>query len=236
MSITPIVLVHGALGAGPQMEPLRDAIRDALRALRPDARVHIVELAGHGVTPGDATFRIERFAEQLAGAVAAQGGAPADLFGFSMGGYAALETALRTPELVRRVATLATKFAWSAESAARESAMLDAARIREKVPRFAEALEARHTSLGWERVLASTAELMHALGAHPLLTSETLARLAHPVRVHVGDRDATVSVEESLAAVRALPAGELAVLPRTAHPLEKVRLEELARSLADFFA
>ena len=231
MSLTPIVLIHGALGAAAQMEPLRDA----LRALRPDTRVHILELAGHGPTPGDAVFRIERFAEQLAGAIVAQGGAPADVFGYSMGGYVALEAALRTPELVRRVATLATKLAWSPESAARETSMLDAARIRAKVPRFAEALEARHTALGWERVLASTAELMHALGEHPPLTAETLARVAQPARVHVGDRDATVSVEESLAAVRALPAGELAVLPATPHPLEKVRLEALARSLADFF-
>jgi hypothetical protein len=54
------------------------------------------------------------------------------------------------------------------------------------------------------------------------------------VRVMVGDRDAMVSVEESAAAARALPAGELAVLPRTPHPIEQVRLERLVGEIDDF--
>ena len=49
---------------------------------------------------------------------------------------------------------------------------------------------------------------------------ETLRVVTHPVRVMVGDRDATVSVEESAAVARILPAGELAVLPRTPHPID----------------
>jgi hypothetical protein len=44
----------------------------------------------------------------------------------------------------------------------------------------------------------------------------------------VGDRDATVSVEESAAVSRILPAGELAVLPRTAHPIDALSADALS--------
>ena len=51
----------------------------------------------------------------------------------------------------------------------------------------------------------------------------------------VGDRDATVSVDESAAAYRALARGELTVLPRTAHPIEQVDGALLAEQLCAFF-
>jgi hypothetical protein len=44
-----------------------------------------------------------------------------------------------------------------------------------------------------------------------------------------------VSVEESAATFRALPAGELAVLPGTAHPIEQLAPARLAALLHDFF-
>jgi hypothetical protein len=47
----------------------------------------------------------------------------------------------------------------------------------------------------------------------------------------VGDRDAIVTLEETAAAARSLPAGELAVLPNTAHPFEQVHLPLLAALL-----
>jgi pimeloyl-ACP methyl ester carboxylesterase len=108
-------------------------------------------------------------------------------------------------------------------------------RLPAKVPRFADILAARHAGFGWEQVLAATRDMMLALGAQPPLTSHALGGIAQPVRVMVGDRDATATVEESAAAVRALPAGELEVLPRTPHPLEKVPLGRLAASIAEFF-
>ena len=49
----------------------------------------------------------------------------------------------------------------------------------------------------------------------------------------VGDRDTTVSVEESAAAYRALPSGELMVLPRTQHPIERVDVYRLADVLIE---
>jgi pimeloyl-ACP methyl ester carboxylesterase len=60
-----------------------------------------------------------------------------------------------------------------------------------------------------------------------------LARIHHRVRIMVGDRDDTVSVEESAAAFRQLPSGELMVLPRTPHPIEQVDVYRLADVLIE---
>jgi pimeloyl-ACP methyl ester carboxylesterase len=230
----PVLLLHGALGAAAQLAPLAAAL--AQRLGRP---VDVLEFEGHGDTaahPGG--YSIERFAEQVAERLDAAGVERAALFGYSMGGYVALHLARVRPERVAAVATLGTKFRWDPETAAREAARLDPAAIRAKVPRFAEALAARHGGAagGWEAVLARTAALLRSLGERPLLTDAALAEVAARVRVIVGDRDATVTVEETAGSYRALSNGELLVLPRTPHPLEQLDAERLAGALAEFLA
>jgi len=224
-----VILLHGALGDATQLAPLADR-------LGRDRRTIVAELEGHGPTPSRGRpFRIESFAaaalETMDGASIDQ----ADVFGYSMGGYVALYLAATSPDRVRRVATLATKLAWTPETAARECALLDAATIRAKVPKFAAALEARHTAAGWEALLTNTAELLRELGSRPRLTNEVLASIRQPARIAVGDRDGTVTIDECVSAVRQLPQGELEVFPRTPHPFEKVRIERLAYSLSEFF-
>ncbi|MBC7448114.1 MAG: alpha/beta hydrolase, partial [Hymenobacteraceae bacterium] len=108
---------------------------------------------------------------------------------------------------------------------------------RAKVPTFAEALAARHAAgAGWEAVVQGTAGVLRNLGRAPLLDPSVLTSIRQPVRVLVGDRDATVSVAETTAAFRALPAGELGVLPNTPHSLEQVPAAALAAQILDFFA
>jgi pimeloyl-ACP methyl ester carboxylesterase len=105
------------------------------------------------------------------------------------------------------------------------------------VPRFADALDARHSRAGgWEAVLARTGSLLTALGGQPDLTADVLGGIDCPVRVLVGDRDATLPVAECVDAVRSLPRGELAVLPGTPHPLEQVDPLRLAREIAEVAA
>ena len=97
-------------------------------------------------------------------------------------------------------------------------------------------LEKRHAGAGgWESVLAKTAALMKDLGQNPELNSSDMSKIACPVRLMVGDRDAVVSIEETLAGAKALAKGESAVLPNTTHPFETVRLPLLATLLRDFF-
>jgi pimeloyl-ACP methyl ester carboxylesterase len=223
-----VLLLHGAIGAGATMAPLAGR-------LAPHFTVHVLDFAGHGPMPAPAApLTMELLAEQVAAYITEHALAPARIFGHSLGGYVALQLAEARPELVARVATLATKIAWTPEVSARMGRGFDTAAIRAKAPKVAEALAALHTGMGWEALLAATSAMLDDLGARPRLTAETFARIAQPVRIAVGDRDVMVSIEESLEAMRALPKGELEVLPATPHPMERVDLDRLTRSLVQF--
>ncbi len=225
----PLLLLHGALGSHEQFDLL-------LPLLEPHYQLHRLNFEGHGSALAvDRPYRIEHFAENVLAYLAHHHLEHIPTFGYSMGGYVALYLARHHPGSIGAIATLATKFAWTPEGAARETRMLDATKIRDKVPQFARALEARHPGSGWEQVLVRTAEMMHTLGAQPTLQPADFAALERRVRLIVGDRDATVSIEESTEVYRALPKGEIEVLPGTPHPLEKVSPERLARTLLDFF-
>jgi len=223
-----LLLLHGALGARSQF----DALRPRLDRHGP---VEAIDFEGHGArAAAGRPFRIEHFADNVREHLAARGAARAAILGYSMGGYVALHLAATHPDLVAAVFTLGTRLAWSPEAAEREVAQLDPAAISAKVPRFAEALAARHTGTGWEGVLRETAGLLRDLGERPTLTPDVLAGIACPVRLAVGDRDATVTLEETRDAMRLLPRGELEVLPATPHPLERASPARLAWSLGEF--
>lgn len=225
----PLYLIHGALGAADQIEPLR-ALLEAIPDVRP------VELAGHGATPlGDRDFSVRGFADQFVEHLDADGAEHADVFGYSMGGYVALATAHMRPDRIGRVITLGTKFEWTPDVGARGAAWLDPVKIRAKVPAYADALEARHVGAGgWEANLARTAGLLRALGERPNLDATVLGGIAQPVLIMAGDRDDTVSTEESARAAALLANGRAMVLPDTPHPLERVDHALLASAVVNF--
>lgn len=133
-----------------------------------------------------------------------------------------------------RAATIGTKLQWTVGSAVQETAFLDPATVRTKVPAFAEGLARTHVALGWEALLRATAEMMTWMGENAPLTEEALRTIPHPVRIIVGDRDATVSVDECARVRTWLPNAELEVLPRTPHPFERVPIDRLAASIREF--
>lgn len=106
-----LVLIHGALGAAEQLEPLR-------RRLDRDFTVHLVELAGHGNTAlGSDGYSVPGFVGGVARAMDDAKVREAAIFGYSMGGYVALALAAAVPSRVSAVVTLGTKLAWSPEVA-----------------------------------------------------------------------------------------------------------------------
>ncbi len=224
-----LLLLHGAIGASDQFAPLLPLLRDRFT-------LHTLDFEGHGATPLQApAFSMERFAENVREYLEQQGIEQTNIFGVSMGGYVACLLARSQPQLVSGIVTLGTKFDWTPEVAEREVALLDPEKIAAKVPRFAQALAARHTALGWESVLQHTAAMLRALGQTGGLQPGDVAGLDQRVRICLGDRDSTVTLAESVAMAQALPHGELEVLPGTPHPFERVPLPRLAYTLTDFF-
>lgn len=216
----PLILLHGALGSAQQFESWK-------AGLQTQYALHIPDLEGHGSrAPGDRAFRMEHFVEDLREWVKANGLQGAAIFGYSMGGYAALCLEAAQPGTFGKIFTFATKFDWSPEGAAKEAKMLNPAVMLEKVPAFAAALEARHGAR-WQEVVTKTAEMMQALGANPILTAEVLNAIHTPVRAGVGSLDNMVTQAETLWAADALGNGAGFVMEGVMHPIEKMESERM---------
>jgi pimeloyl-ACP methyl ester carboxylesterase len=182
-----------------------DAVAALVSRRRP---VLQVEFEGHGSTPArERPFTVDGLVENVIAALDSAGLDRVDVFGYGLGGYVGLALALASPSRVSTITTLGTRFDWDGSTAQDELARLDLAVVRAQAP--------------------------EPLGERPPLSPGNLARIHHRVRIMVGDRDATVSVEESAAAFRRLPSGELMVLPRTPHPIEQVDVYRLADVLIE---
>lgn len=225
--MTHLLLLHGALGDKSQLKPFADSLNE-------DFKVHTLNFAGHGGASMPESFTIDRFADDVLTFMDENKIASAHIFGYSMGGYVALKLAKSHPQRVGKIFTLGTKLEWSPEVAQRETRMLDAAKIEEKVPAFATQLANRHAPNDWKEVLRKTAEMMIALGNSPL-NSAFYESIANDVRLAVGDRDTMTSLDETASAFRQIPNASLIVLPQTPHPIEKVDIERVKDELRLFF-
>ncbi|MBT6278336.1 MAG: alpha/beta hydrolase [Chromatiales bacterium] len=228
MAKPPIILLHPALGAAGQLEPLAAALND-------EFDVHCLDFEGHGGAglPGR-DMRTSYLAEGVLGYLDAHHLAAVPIFGHSMGGYVALYLALHAPERVCRVHTLGTRVFWDPQVAEVLLRELDADRIADKVPAFAQVLAARHPSIDWRIVVERTRSMIERLGQSPDLNAQELAGIGQRVRLGVGDRDHLTSLQMCEEAMRTLNDGELIVFPRTSHPLERAPIEDVARSLISF--
>ncbi|RDV13064.1 alpha/beta hydrolase [Pontibacter diazotrophicus] len=225
-----LLLLHGALGAASTMEPLANALQERFK-------VHTLDFTGHGGRPlPQEPFSMQLFVQDILRLLEEKEISSTHIFGYSMGGYAALSLAQQHPQCVKSVFTLATKFSWSPETAAKEIKLLNPEKIAEKVPAFAQALATRHHPQDWKQVMHKTAEMMLYLGEQPDLTSDVLPQIQVPVHLAVGDQDNMVSVEETLWAYRQLPKAQLQVLPATRHPLEAVSVDKLNQEIRQFIS
>ena len=222
-----LVLVHGAVGSPTQLKPLADLLSDKFR-------VHTPGFRGHGGIPGPDAFSFDGFTEDIEEFLAEKKIEKCLLFGYSMGGYAALKFAAIHPEKVSGIITLATKFEWTPEIAAKETAMLNPAVIEEKVPGFAAALENLHAPLDWKEQLSYTKDLLMSLGKNNRLTLADHKEITTPCLLMLGDRDKMVTLGETVDVYTALPAGAMAVLPQTPHPIEKIDLQLLRFHIEQF--
>ena len=225
-----LLLLHGALGSKAQLERLSDVLRD-------EFTLQTLDFTGHGGNEIPAApFSIEMFAGDIRKWQDESGIKPVDIFGYSMGGYAAMWHAKQNPGRVGKIFTLATKFEWTPGIAEREVKMLDAALIKEKIPKFAEELSLRHGADKWETILSKSAEMMTSLGINNALTADDISGIKNEVLVAVGDSDKMVSIEETASVYRKLEHGRMLVMPGTPHPLEHVDADKLACEIEEFFA
>lgn len=215
-----IILLHGAIGAKDQLEPLAAELKQQ------GYNVFTLSFSGHGQTPFASHFGIEQFALELEQFINENKLNQPTVFGYSMGGYVALYLAHRNPSILGNIITLGTKFEWSPEIAQKEVKMLDSKTIIEKVPKFAEALQKRHGQ-DWELLLQKTAEMMLNLGNKNALSLTDFTTIENKVLIGLADKDTMVSLEETTAVYKQLKNGAMYMLPNTKHPIETVNVDLL---------
>jgi len=221
MERKPLLLLHGALGHVGQFSALK-------HELDPTFEVHSFNFEGHGGRESNRAFSMPHFVENVLEYLSDQGIQEIFIFGYSMGGYVALCLAQQHLKMVKGIISYGTKFAWNLETAKRETKMLDAKLIAEKVPKYAAALQSIHGKDQWEVVLEKTAQMITGLGADAPLDETVLNQIDLPVRILIGTEDQMVSLEESNWAAHHLSQGEMQSLRGFKHPLEKVDPKALA--------
>jgi pimeloyl-ACP methyl ester carboxylesterase len=93
----PLILLHGGLGSGEMFGPVLPALSEHHQVIAPD-------LQGHGRTADiDRPLDIRLMADDVAALINHLGLDKPDVVGYSLGGGVALLTAIRHPEVVRRL-------------------------------------------------------------------------------------------------------------------------------------
>ena len=222
-----IILLHGAIGAKDQLEPLAAELKQQ------GYNVFTLSFSGHGQTSFATSFGIEQFALELEQFIETNHLDKPSVFGYSMSGYVALYLAHQQPTLLGNIITLGTKFEWSPAIAQKEVKMLDSKTIIEKVPKFAEALQKRHGQ-DWELLLQKTAEMVLSLGNKNALTLNDFATIENKVLIGLADKDNMVSLEETTAVYKQLKNGAMYMFSNTKHPIESVNVKLLLQVIKEF--
>ena len=223
-----LLLIHGALGSKDQLTSLAEQLKN-------DFIIHAFNLTAHGgnAIPGK-DLSIALFANDILQYMQQQNIEQANIFGYSMGGYAGMYIAKHNPEKINKLITLATKFYWDETIATKEIKMLDAATIELKVPAFAQQLKQRHAPADWKLLLQKTAEMMGVLGNNNTLKQEDYSGITTASLIMIGDRDKMVTLDETVAVYKNLSNAQMCVLPNTPHPLEQVDAGLLAFMIKKF--
>lgn len=185
-----------------------------------------VELQGHGHTSDiERPLRFEWMADDIAALIRHLGFDRADIFGYSLGGAVALQTALRHPEMVRKLALASAAFkrdGWYPEALAGMASI--SVETFAGTPIQEAYLKTSPRPDAWPIVVAK----MRSLLTEDYDWTEAVAALKTPTLILVGDADGlrlTHMVEmfgllgggKGDGDLRGLSPAQLAVLPATTH-------------------
>ncbi|VAW39196.1 Beta-ketoadipate enol-lactone hydrolase [hydrothermal vent metagenome] len=223
-----LLLLPGLLGA------ISSQWRPFLKPLSESYRLLFVDLRGHGRSKNNVpTLNIQQMGKDLIALLDHLNIERLHIAGYSLGGYLGLMLALSQPRRVTTLLMHATKFYWTSEAAQEMQQQLNPDVMAEKVPTYADQLVKDHGGRQWRILVRQAAELAASL-VDGGLKERQVTNIQCPVLVSVGDRDELVPLPEAFRLSRALPQGELLVLPNTHHPLQTVHLIPLLPMMQAF--
>ncbi|CAN5620250.1 hypothetical protein BH11BAC2_BH11BAC2_22540 [soil metagenome] len=222
-----LLLLHGALGSATSLQILNELLSEYYE-------VYAYDFPGHGGKPfPEESLKMPVLTRHLHEYIREFHLTGCAVFGYSMGGYAALWLESKEQGTFSQIMTLATKFEWTPEIADKEIALLNPEKMEQKIPSFVNSLQEMHAPNDWKKVVLETALLLKHLGTNHL-TSDDFGNINCPVRIALGDVDQMVSIEETLRVFKEFPKSSLLVMPSTAHALERVDLSYLKNEIHRF--
>ena len=215
----PLVLLHGAYMTVDMLGPL-------LEGLSETRRVIAFEAEGHGRTAlTDRPLSYEQMADDTAAAMRQLGLESADVFGYSMGGAAALQVAIRHPDLVRKLVVASAGFSHdSMHAEALEMFPSITPEMFAGSPMEQEYLRLAPNPDDFPKLVARLTELDTTPFAWP---EDDIRGITAPTLIVLGDSDG-VRLEHAVEMFKlrgggvmgdlsGLPDSQLAVLPGTSH-------------------
>lgn len=224
-----LLVLHGAIGSKSQFDSIASLLDNQFD-------IHLLNFSGHGGEAFKENFNISQFADDVLTYLKLNKIASIDIFGYSMGGYVALYLAKNHPEKVGKIITLGTKLSWTPDIAAKETKMLVADKIEEKIPAFAKILKERHQPNNWKTVLEKTTNMMIAMGNNNVLKDEDFKLIQHTTKMLLADNDEMVSKVETNHVAQLLPHATFELLPNSKHPIEKVDINALSEIIRAFYS
>ncbi|AXB42623.1 alpha/beta fold hydrolase [Amycolatopsis albispora] len=200
----PVVLLHGGFSDSREFTGNLDALNEHFRVHRFDRR-------GHGRTadaPGSITH--QRMTEDTIAFLEQVVRGPARLVGYSDGGFIALLTALRRPELVSGLVLISSAFAADGFMMQPDP---DGEMPQEVIDHYAEV-----SPDGAEHFPVVFRKLTDPANPDPSRTAEDLGRIECQTLVAAADDD-LVHAEHTLALYRGLREAQLAVIPGASHAI-----------------
>jgi pimeloyl-ACP methyl ester carboxylesterase len=224
-----ILFLHGALGSSAQFNDIKEK-------LGTNYNVHTLNFSGHGgnfMPLNGLTFEV--FVSDILSYLNTNKIEKINLFGYSMGGYAALMFAIKYPERVNKVFSCSVKLKWDIESATKELEFLNPDKMMDKVPAFANNLMMIHGINVWKNLLKNTSNMMMDLAKGKLLTDEDFLKIKCPILFAIGDRDKTASLNDTLTIYSKVNNSQLLVMPNSPHEFNQLDINVLQHHLTVFF-
>jgi pimeloyl-ACP methyl ester carboxylesterase len=207
----PLLLLAGGL------QTFELCFGDLVPALATDHLIICAELQGHGRTADTGRpMALPQLADDMAQLIGHLGVAPADVFGFSLGGIVALELALGRPDLVGRLVLGSVDYRPGHEEAMAEPTPEMAARLPTEAD--FQAMRDAYTAVApepghFDAFAERTSSMVHALEGW---SDDEMRSLRAPTLLVVGDTDFT-PLPHAVALAELIPRAQLAVLPGTTH-------------------
>jgi pimeloyl-ACP methyl ester carboxylesterase len=179
----PLILLHGGIGA-------IEMFGEVLPLLAADHKVIAADLQAHGRTADiDRPMSLEAMADDVAALIRHLGFDKVDIMGYSMGGHVALQTAIRHPELVRKLIVVSTTFkrdGWYPEIQAGMGQMgAAAAEPMKQTPMYALYSQIAPRVEDWPVLLTKMGDMLR----RDYDWSKDVAALNVPILIVVGDAD-----------------------------------------------